>query len=99
MLLTNKYTNIINVHVTPKSGRDCLCGLEPDQKGMPLLKIKVTAPPDKGKANMAVCNLLSKSIKVPKSKINVIRGHKSRYKQVGIDCEQEKFNSWLNTCL
>ena len=66
---------------------------------MPLLKIKVTALPDGGKANMAVCKLLSKSIRVPKTNIKVLRGHKSRYKQISIDCSEEKFNSWLSKCL
>ena len=83
--------NIVNVHVTPKSGRDCICGLEPDQKGLPLLKIKVSAPPEGGKANAAVIKLLSKSIGVAKSKICVVRGDTSRYKQISVDCDEVKF--------
>ncbi|MDO5449164.1 MAG: DUF167 family protein [Clostridia bacterium] len=85
--------NIINVHVTPKSGRDVLCGVEADVKGNPLLKVKVTAAPDGGKANIAVCKLISNSIKVGKSFVTVKRGHKSRYKQIQIECDESKFNS------
>ena len=85
--------NIINVHVTPKSGRDVLCGIEADAKGQALLKLKVTAAPDGGKANIAVCNLIAKSIKVGKSFVTVKRGHKSRYKQIEIDCDKDKFDS------
>ena len=91
--MSNPSKNIINVHVTPKSGRDVLCGIEADQSGNALLKIKVTAAPDGGKANVAVCNLIAKSIKVGKSFVSIKRGHKSRYKQIEIDCDREKFDS------
>ena len=90
--MSNPSKNIINVHVTPKSGRDVLCGCEPDLSGSPQLKVKVTAPPDGGKANIAVCNLIAKSIKVGKSFVTVKRGHKSRYKQIQIECDEAKFS-------
>lgn len=91
--------NIVNVYVTPKSGRDLLCGIEADQKGNPLLKVKVTAPPDGGKANKAVCKLIAKNIGVPKTFVSVIRGNKSRYKQIEIKCDLNKFNEWLKKLL
>lgn len=84
--------NIINVYVTPKSGRDVLCGLEADIKGNALLKLKVSAPPDNGKANIAVCKLIAKSLRLPKTYVSVKRGHKSRYKQIEIKCPKEKFS-------
>lgn len=91
--LSNNDKNIINVYVTPKSGRDCLCGIEADMKGEPLLKVKVTAAPDGGKANVAVCKLIAGDISVPKSFVTVKRGTKSRYKQIQIVCDSEKFNN------
>ena len=91
--------NTINVHVTPKSGRDVLCGIEADQSGNALLKVKVTAAPDGGKANIAICNLIAKSIKVGKSFVTVKRGHKSRYKQIEINCDKAKFDSWMESLL
>ena len=97
--MPNPSKNIINVHVTPKSGRDVLCGISADAKGEPLLKIKVTAAPDGGKANVAVCNLVAKSIKVGKSFVTVKRGHKSRYKQIAIDCDEDKFKTWMESLL
>ena len=62
-------------------------------KGEPLLKIKVTAAPDGGKANIAVCKLLAKSIGVPKSFVTVKRGTKSRYKQIQVKCDSQKFQT------
>lgn len=91
--------NIINVYVTPRSGRDFLCGIEPDKNGDALLKLKVTAVPDGGKANIAVCKLIASSIKIPKSNVCVKRGHKSRYKQIEITCSQAKFDAWFSSIL
>ena len=49
------------------------------------LKIKVTVPPEGGKANKAVVELLSKALKVPKSSIEIVRGESSRIKTVRIE--------------
>ena len=91
--MSTETKNIINVHVTPKSGRDVLCGVEADTLGNALLKVKVTASPNVGEANIAVCRLIAKSVGVPKSFVTVKRGHKSRYKQIEISCESKKFDS------
>lgn len=49
------------------------------------LKIKVTVPPEGGKANRAVVELLSKTLKVPKSSIEITKGETSRIKTVRIE--------------
>lgn len=51
------------------------------------LKIRVTAPPEDGKANESVINLLSKELKVPKSSFKIIKGVLSREKVVLIKNE------------
>ncbi|NPA54110.1 MAG: DUF167 domain-containing protein [Aquificae bacterium] len=48
-------------------------------------EIKVSVAPEKGKANKKVIELLSKELKIPKSKINLIRGETSREKIFEID--------------
>ena len=70
----------LHVYVTPKSGRNEISGW----RGGELL-LKVTAPPEDGKANAAVCKLLAKALGVPKSAVCVTRGETSRHKTVGID--------------
>jgi len=45
----------------------------------------VTVPPEGGKANRAVVELLSKTLKVPKSSIEIVRGETSRVKTVRIE--------------
>ncbi|WP_456397282.1 DUF167 domain-containing protein [Desulfurobacterium sp.] len=51
------------------------------------LKIKVTAPPEGGKANDAVKKLFSKTLKVPVSSIEIVKGEASRDKIVAIFTE------------
>ena len=48
------------------------------------LKVYVTSPPEKGKANVAVINLLSKFLNVKKYQINIISGQHSREKVIEI---------------
>ncbi|MCX6646575.1 MAG: DUF167 domain-containing protein [bacterium] len=48
------------------------------------LKIAVTAAPEKGKANKAVINLLSKILKIPKNSISIDSGETSPNKKITI---------------
>ncbi|MBN1192935.1 MAG: DUF167 domain-containing protein [Coriobacteriia bacterium] len=67
----------IAVHVTPKSSRDEIAGWRGGE-----LSVRVTAAPEGGKANAAVCELLARSLGVPKSTVRVVRGETARHKQV-----------------
>lgn len=70
----------IAVHITPKSGRDEVTGWRGGE-----LSVRVTAPPEGGKANVAVCTLLAGLLRVPKRSVRVVRGEQSRHKQIEID--------------
>ncbi len=58
-------------------------GVMPTPDGQ-ALKIAVTAPPDKGKANAAVVELLAKAFGVAKSSVAVIAGDTDRRKVLRI---------------
>jgi len=47
-------------------------------------KVKVTAPPEKGKANEKVLELLAYHLAVPKSSVKIIAGKSMRTKIVDI---------------
>ena len=47
--------------------------------------VRVTAPPDEGKANAAVCKVVANALGVPKSAVSVVRGHAARVKTLEID--------------
>lgn len=74
---------VIIARVTPKASREAIQGVMATPDGQ-ALKISVTAPPDKGKANAAVCALLAKTFKVAKSSVAVVNGETDRRKLVRI---------------
>lgn len=49
------------------------------------MSVRVTAPPEGGKANAAACVLLAGLLHVPKRSVRVVRGETSRHKQIEID--------------
>ena len=65
----------IKVKVKPNAKREEIKELEKDY-----FEIKTTAVPEKGKANKKVMEILSKYLKIPKSKIKLIKGDKSKEK-------------------
>jgi uncharacterized protein (TIGR00251 family) len=75
---------IIPVRLTPKSGRDELTGIEAFG-GEVVLKARVRAAPEAGRANKAVESLIAHWLKVAPSSVKVARGGKSRLKQVLIE--------------
>jgi uncharacterized protein (TIGR00251 family) len=68
------------VLVEPGAGRNRIYG-EHDGR----LKLSVTAAPERGKANKAVCRFLADELGVSKSQVHVISGHHSRLKEVLIE--------------
>lgn len=50
-----------------------------------MLRVRVTAVPDKGKANTAVIGLLAKALGVPKSAVTLVSGDTARLKTVAIE--------------
>ena len=54
------------------------------------LQVRVTAPPEDGRANAAVCALIAKQLGLPKRAIAVERGASSRDKVVSIEGMDER---------
>jgi uncharacterized protein len=69
----------IRVKVVPSSSRDLVVGWLGES-----LKIKVKAPPEKGKANAAVIELLASKLGIDKDLIEVVSGHSSPFKVLSI---------------
>ncbi len=70
---------ILMVKITPNAHKNSLEGF---QNGV--LKVKIHAPPDKGKANEELIEFLSESFSLPKSHIRIVSGHTSRLKKLEI---------------
>jgi hypothetical protein len=57
-----------------------------------LLCIEIKTPPKKGKANLAILKLLSKTLNIPKSQIDLIKGHTSPKKTFYIHIQNLNIN-------
>ncbi|MDR1907924.1 MAG: DUF167 domain-containing protein [Holosporales bacterium] len=67
----------IVVRVTPRASSN---RVETGEDGV--TKVYVTVPPESGKANECVIELLAEMLNVPKSCCAIKRGHKSRIKTI-----------------
>ncbi len=66
--------------VQPKASSNQIVGFKGD-----VLQVRVTAPPERGKANDALVELLATTLRVARSKIRILRGHSSRDKLIAVD--------------
>jgi uncharacterized protein YggU (UPF0235/DUF167 family) len=66
--------------VTPKASETRVGEIMSDSKESCALRVYVNAPPENNQANKAVCELLSKELKIPKSCVSVVHGATSRSK-------------------
>ncbi len=72
--------NNFPVKVHPKASRDQVVGYRDG-----VLQLRVTAPPDKGRANAAVVALLADALGVAKSRVRIVRGQSSRDKVLTVE--------------
>ncbi|MDR1907097.1 MAG: DUF167 domain-containing protein [Puniceicoccales bacterium] len=68
-----------NLKVIPNASRSEMIAEENGD-----LKVKVQVPPEDGKANKAVIQLLAKHFKVAKNRIKIVAGEKSHQKIVEV---------------
>lgn len=70
----------LNVKVQPRAKRNTV---EVSDDGA--VTIRVTAAPEKGKANIAAVKLLASRLDLPRASVSIIRGHTSRNKVVRVN--------------
>jgi len=70
----------ISVHVYPNAVKNEIVGLTSN-----VLRVKISAPPVKGKANKELVAFLSGLLGIKKDSINIIKGHTARNKVLVID--------------
>ncbi|MBP2443335.1 DUF167 domain-containing protein [Rhizobium leguminosarum] len=89
----------LSVRLTPNGGRDAIDGIEADGEGETHLKARVTAVPEKGKANKALIRLVAGSLRIPKSSVSLVSGDTARKKILRIDGDPEDLAKKLETFL
>jgi uncharacterized protein len=82
VIITDSRDGGIVVHVLahPGSKRDAILG---ERAG--LLRVAVTAPPEKGKANVAIQSVLAEAIACGRNQITLLSGETSRRKKFLIE--------------
>jgi uncharacterized protein len=69
------------VKVIPRSSKNGMAGEMADGT----LKVRIAAPPEKGKANEALCVFLAAHYGVPRKAVTIVSGHSAALKLVRLD--------------
>lgn len=80
MTRTHAHEVTIGLKVVPRAASDDIVGWTGD-----VLKVRVTAPPQDGRANAAVEALLAEALGVKKRAVSIVTGHASAHKRVRIE--------------
>ncbi len=72
------------VRVTPNARRSEILGWGADEKGRPVLLIKLAAPPVDGKANTELIRFIADYLGCAKGKVQLVRGEGSRQKVLDV---------------
>ena len=90
---------IVRVRVTPKSSIESVTGVGETAEGLAFLA-RVRAVPAEGEANAALEKLVARWLDVPKSRVRVTQGAKSRVKSLTISeetgCLEERLKAKLS---
>lgn len=76
---------LLNIILQPSAKKDEIIGVFDHQ-----LKIKIKAPPVEGKANEYAVKFLANFFDIPRSSVELIRGHQSKRKVFSIHCKNKK---------
>jgi uncharacterized protein YggU (UPF0235/DUF167 family) len=76
---------VLHVRLTPKGGRDAVEGIERLSDGRSVLKARVRAVPEDGKANDALLRLIATLCGVPARSVALTGGATSRLKTLRIE--------------
>ena len=88
----NKNAVMLHVRLSPKASSNKIIGEHNCQ-----LKVQVTQPPEKGKANAALIQIIAKTLHIAKSDITIVSGETSRNKtlQLPLDTDLTPLNKYF----
>ncbi len=69
----------IHIHVQPRASRNEVVGIHGDA-----LKVRLTSPPVEGAANLLLVKFIAKRLGLPRSKVRLVAGERSRQKTLQI---------------
>jgi len=77
-------TEIIKLIVRPNASRNSIDGIYLDR-----IKIRISSPPEKGRANKELIKFISEKLGIPKKYIKIISGNSSNLKEIEIVKQSE----------
>lgn len=89
---------ILTVRLTPKAREDAVTGIGLFD-GTPVLRARVRAIPEQGRANAALEQLIAHWLGVPASSVNIAQASKSRLKQVRVEGDPDRLARLIATRL
>ncbi len=93
MLKESKDGIILQLRISPNASKNEII------KTDDILKVKITAQPIDGKANKALIEFLSKSFKIPKTSMEILKGETSKDKTILIKTfDTEKIEKIYEIC-
>lgn len=89
----------MRIRLTPKASRSRVEGVGAGADGGAVLKVAVTAPPERGKANAAMITLLAKAWRLPKTTMAITAGATARRKTLLVAGDAKvlvaRLNQWM----
>jgi uncharacterized protein len=79
----------LSCRVTPNAKRSEFIGWTADEKGRPVILIKLHAPPVDGQANTELLDFLASALGLAKAEVTLLRGATSRLKVVELPSHVE----------
>lgn len=79
-------TESIRFLIKPNSSKNSITGVFAD-----MIKVKICAPPEKGKANKELLEYLSSILKIPKNDIDIVHGKFSNIKEIKIKNKSREY--------
>ena len=73
-------TTRLRLRVSPGASRSAILGRHGDA-----WKVRVAAPPERGRANEAVCRFLADTLSLPRAGVTLVSGHGARDKVIEIE--------------
>ena len=89
----------MRIRLTPRAARSRVEGVGAGADGGAVLKVAVTAPPERGKANAAMITLLAKAWRLPKTSMAITAGATARRKTLLVKGDGKalvaRLNRWM----
>ena len=90
---------VVEIRLTPRAAMDRIEGIETLSDGLPVLKARVRAVPEKGLANEAILKLLAKTLGLPASRVRLLSGDTARRKSILLEGDPQDLANRLAATL